>query len=105
MTCDFMLSVFVCKQPSCWNGSGILCGLQQESKCVCLCVHMHLCNSDLQEASCQLVLAGSSSVMKPQMEGASPVRAEQSLLVGVWCFGNGTGPQHCLVSELCPRVG
>lgn len=39
------------------------------------------------------------------MERASPVRAGQSLLVGVWCSGNGTGPQHCLVSELCPRVG
>lgn len=29
---------------------------------------------------------------------------EQSLLVGVWCFGKGTGPQCHLVSGLCSRL-
>lgn len=64
MTCVFMLSVFVCKQPSSWNGSRIPCGLQKGSKCICLHVHTGLCTSNLQEASCRLVLAGSNLVMK-----------------------------------------
>lgn len=69
-----------------------------------VCVYTPVCIPQSYKKSTVSWFNRRKSGMKPWMEGASPVSLVWSLLVWVWCFGKGTGPQCHLVGGLCSGV-
>lgn len=71
--------------------------------CTCVHTHTHVCIPQSYK-KCGVSWFNRLKFGYETLGGRSISCVEQSLLVGVWCFGRGTGSQRHMVSRLCCRV-